>query len=107
MYVVEERFVTKNIQRELRKIYNNKEKINIDYIMDCIINELNQYNILSATSTEIIVKIDKKTNTDELKDKIIDCINKEIKNSNININFLFKFIIINNEFIIRLKRKID
>lgn len=103
---IEEKDVIRNMRKKLKKINKCKDKIDINVLMDCINEKLKDYNILSKTATEIVIKIDKKTNINELEEDIRECIQQQIPNE-IDINLLFKFITINNQFIIRLKRKID
>lgn len=99
--------VTKIIKKKLKRIRDNKDKIDTNKLMEFISDELKDYNILTKTPTEIILKIDKKTNIKELENIVRKRIMSIIQDKEIDINLLFKFISINNQFIIRLKRKID
>ena len=56
-----EESVTKIIKKKLKRIRVNKDKIDTNKLMEFISDELKDYNILSKTPTEIILKIDKKT----------------------------------------------
>jgi len=102
-----EESVTKIIKKKLKRIRVNKDKIDTNKLMEFISDELKDYNILSKTPTEIILKIDKKTIIKELENNVRKRIMSIIQDEEIDINLLFKFISINNQFIIRLKRKID
>jgi len=102
-----EESVTKIIKKKLKRIRDNKDKIDTNKLMEFISDELKDYNILTKTPTEIILKIDKKTNIKELENIVRKRIMSIIQDKEIDINLLFKFISINNQFIIRLKRKID
>lgn len=102
-----EESVTKIIKKKLKRIRVNKDKIDTNKLMEFISDELKDYNILTKTPTEIILKIDKKTNIKELENIVRKRIMSIIQDKEIDINLLFKFISINNQFIIRLKRKID
>ena len=102
-----EESVTKIIKKKLKRIRVNKDKIDTNKLMEFISDELKDCNILTKTPTEIILKIDKKTNIKELENIVRKRIMSIIQDKEIDINLLFKFISINNQFIIRLKRKID
>jgi hypothetical protein len=102
--LIENDHVNHYIKRQMKRLKKNKNGINCKNILKQVSEDLKEkYNIIKITSYELIIKIDKRKNTEEIKKEIEELIKLQIK-INIDIDFLFKFILSNNEIIVRVRR---
>jgi hypothetical protein len=91
------------VKTQLKLIKKNKLTVNSNEIFSDIIEELEKvYNILYASNIECIIKLDKK-NKENAPANIGSVIKKHYEG--LDVSLLFKIFILDNEIIIRRKRK--
>jgi len=101
--IVENRLVNNYIYDQLKKI--KKNKINATSILIRLGSQITgEYNF-SFTSEEMIIKIDRKKDITEIRNKITQLL-KNLIPPTIDINFIFKILSGNGELTIRPKRNV-
>lgn len=99
--------VNQYIKQQFRKLHKNKNKINIEVIIDFLADELKTtYTLISKTPEELILKIDKKKNIKDIETEVKSLLTQKLKGE-FDIYLLFRFLTAGNEYIIRSKRKIE
>lgn len=99
--------VDQYVKEQFKKLIKNKNRINIEVILDYLADELKpSYVIISKTPDELILKIDRKKNIKDIESEVKNLIVQRIKGE-FDVNLLFRFLSVSNEFIIRSKRKIE
>lgn len=101
--IVENQSVNIYICKQLKKI--KKNKVNASSILIKLGNQLSKEFNFTFTSDEMLIKVDRKHNINEVKVKVISLL-KDLLPSDIDIRFIFK--IIPNEYglSLRIKRNI-
>lgn len=102
--LLEDKNVNKYTQIQLKKLQKNKNNINTKEILTKFSEEIKEiYTITRQNPDEIVLKIDKKRNVEDIK-KDIQARLENLIGVDVEINLLYKILKINNELIIRTKR---
>jgi hypothetical protein len=95
-----------HIIKDQVKLINKKtnDENTVSFMYQIIDKLKDTYNITKQNSTEIIIKVDRKKNAENIKNEILNIIEEIVNPSGIKVSFLFKVFILNNEIFIRKKR---